>query len=112
MALESTFVPPYRGEVIIPPAALLWRHTQGQMSLLGIIFFLRQTAGSWMVCISHVLGAPRMVGQAAGIAPGALYSGISSRKIRHWRSAGPLLALRNRDQALILFASLARHSVT
>jgi membrane protein DedA with SNARE-associated domain len=44
MALESTFVP-IPSEVIIPPAAYL-AHTQGQMSLLGIV--LAGTAGSWI----------------------------------------------------------------
>ena len=59
MALESTFVP-IPSEVIIPPAAYL-AHTQGQMSLLGII--LAGTAGSWigaaaMYWASRLLGRP------------------------------------------------------
>jgi membrane protein DedA with SNARE-associated domain len=44
MALESTFVP-IPSEVIIPPAAYL-AHTQGHLSLLGIV--LAGTVGSWI----------------------------------------------------------------
>jgi len=59
MALESTFIP-IPSEVIIPPAAYL-AHTQGQMSLLGII--LAGSAGSWigaaaMYWASRLLGRP------------------------------------------------------
>jgi len=43
MALESTFVP-IPSEVIIPPAAYL-AHTEGQLSLFGVI--LAGTLGSW-----------------------------------------------------------------
>lgn len=44
MALESTLVP-IPSEVIIPPAAFL-AHTQGQLSVLGVI--LAGTLGSWV----------------------------------------------------------------
>ncbi|HEY2679556.1 MAG TPA: hypothetical protein VGI65_21495, partial [Steroidobacteraceae bacterium] len=44
MALESTLVP-IPSEVIIPPAAYL-AHTQGQMSLVGIV--IAGTLGSWV----------------------------------------------------------------
>jgi membrane protein DedA with SNARE-associated domain len=59
MALESTFVP-IPSEVIIPPAAYL-AHTQGQMSVLGII--LAGSAGSWigaaaMYWAARLLGRP------------------------------------------------------
>jgi membrane protein DedA with SNARE-associated domain len=59
MALESTFVP-IPSEIIIPPAAYL-AHTQGQMSLLGIV--LAGSAGSWigaaaMYWASRLLGRP------------------------------------------------------
>jgi membrane protein DedA with SNARE-associated domain len=59
MALESTFVP-IPSEVIIPPAAYL-AHTQGQMSLFGIV--LAGSAGSWigaaaMYWASRLLGRP------------------------------------------------------
>ena len=43
MALESTLVP-IPSEVIIPPAAYL-AHTQGQLSLLGVV--AAGTVGSW-----------------------------------------------------------------
>jgi membrane protein DedA with SNARE-associated domain len=44
MALESTVVP-IPSEVIIPPAAYL-AHTQGELSVLGVV--LAGAAGSWM----------------------------------------------------------------
>ncbi len=44
MALESTFVP-IPSEIIIPPAAYL-AHTQGQLSLIGVV--LAGTVGSWV----------------------------------------------------------------
>jgi membrane protein DedA with SNARE-associated domain len=72
MALESTFVP-IPSEVIIPPAAYL-AHTQGQMSLLGII--LAGSAGSWigaaaMYWAARLLGRPLVVrfGRYIGISP-------------------------------------------
>jgi membrane protein DedA with SNARE-associated domain len=72
MALESTFVP-IPSEVIIPPAAYL-AHTQGQMSLLGII--LAGSAGSWigaaaMYWAARLLGRPLVLrfGRYIGISP-------------------------------------------
>ena len=72
MALESTFVP-IPSEVIIPPAAYL-AHTQGQMSLLGII--LAGTLGSWigaaaMYWAARLLGRPLILrfGRYVGISP-------------------------------------------
>jgi membrane protein DedA with SNARE-associated domain len=75
MALESTFVP-IPSEVIIPPAAYL-AHTQGQMSLLGII--LAGAAGSWigaaaMYWAARWLGRPLVLrfGRYVGISPAKL----------------------------------------
>lgn len=75
MALESTIVP-IPSEVIIPPAAYL-AHTQGQMSLVGIV--LAGTAGSWvgatlMYWASRLLGRPLVLSLSR-------YVGISSAKI-------------------------------
>jgi membrane protein DedA with SNARE-associated domain len=75
MALESTFVP-IPSEVIIPPAAYL-AHTQGQMSLLGIV--LAGAAGSWtgaalMYWASRRLGRPLILSFGR-------YVGISSTKV-------------------------------
>jgi membrane protein DedA with SNARE-associated domain len=75
MALESTFVP-IPSEVIIPPAAYL-AHTQGQMSLLGII--LAGTAGSWIGAASMYWGA-RLLGRPLVLRFGR-YVGISAGKI-------------------------------
>jgi membrane protein DedA with SNARE-associated domain len=58
MALESTFVP-IPSEVIIPPAAYL-AHTQGHLSLLGIV--LAGTAGSWIGAAS-MYWAARLAGR-------------------------------------------------
>jgi membrane protein DedA with SNARE-associated domain len=75
MALESTFVP-IPSEVIIPPAAYL-AHTQGQMSLLGIM--LAGAAGSWigaaaMYWAARWLGRPLVLrfGRYVGISPAKL----------------------------------------
>jgi membrane protein DedA with SNARE-associated domain len=72
MALESTFVP-IPSEVIIPPAAYL-AHTQGQLSLPGIV--LAGTAGSWvgaasMYWAARLLGRPLVLrfGRFIGISP-------------------------------------------
>jgi membrane protein DedA with SNARE-associated domain len=75
MALESTFVP-IPSEVIIPPAAYL-AHTQGQMSLFGIV--LAGTAGSW-VGASLMYWASRTLGRAVllRLAP---YVGLKAAKI-------------------------------
>jgi membrane protein DedA with SNARE-associated domain len=75
MALESTFVP-IPSEVIIPPAAYL-AHTQGQMSLVGIV--LAGTAGSW-VGAALMYWAARLLGRPLVRSFGR-YVGISSAKI-------------------------------
>jgi membrane protein DedA with SNARE-associated domain len=75
MALESTFVP-IPSEVIIPPAAYL-AHTQGQMSLFGIV--LAGTAGSW-VGASLMYWASRTLGRAVVLRLGP-YLGLSAAKI-------------------------------
>lgn len=75
MALESTFVP-IPSEVIIPPAAYL-AHTQGQLSLWGIV--LAGTAGSWFGAVAMYWGA-RLLGRPLVLAL-APYVGISSAKI-------------------------------
>jgi membrane protein DedA with SNARE-associated domain len=75
MALESTFIP-IPSEVIIPPAAYL-AHTQGQMSLFGIV--LAGTAGSW-VGASAMYWASRTLGRAVVLRLGP-YIGLGSAKI-------------------------------
>ena len=75
MALESTFVP-IPSEVIIPPAAYL-AHTQGQMSILGII--LAGTAGSWVGAAAMYWGS-RLLGRPLVLALGP-YIGISTAKV-------------------------------
>jgi membrane protein DedA with SNARE-associated domain len=75
MALESTFVP-IPSEVIIPPAAYL-AHTQGQMSLIGIV--LAGTAGSW-VGASLMYWGSRFLGRPVVLLLGP-YIGISAAKI-------------------------------
>ena len=75
MALESTIVP-IPSEVIIPPAAYL-AHTQGQMSLVGIV--LAGTAGSW-VGAALMYWAARLLGRPLVLSLGR-YVGISSAKI-------------------------------
>jgi membrane protein DedA with SNARE-associated domain len=75
MALESTFVP-IPSEVIIPPAAYL-AHTQGQMSLLGIV--LAGTAGSWVGAAAMYWGS-RLLGRPLVLALGP-YIGISAAKV-------------------------------
>jgi membrane protein DedA with SNARE-associated domain len=75
MALESTIVP-IPSEVIIPPAAYL-AHTQGQMSLLGVV--LAGTAGSW-VGAAFMYWAARLLGRPLILSFGR-YVGISSAKI-------------------------------
>jgi membrane protein DedA with SNARE-associated domain len=75
MALESTFVP-IPSEVIIPPAAYL-AHTQGQLSLWGIV--LAGTAGSWVGAVA-MYWAARLLGRPLVLAL-APYVGISSAKI-------------------------------
>jgi membrane protein DedA with SNARE-associated domain len=75
MALESTFVP-IPSEVIIPPAAYL-AHTQGQMSLLGIV--LAGTAGSWIGAALMYWGA-RLLGRPLVLRLGP-YIGLSTAKV-------------------------------
>ena len=75
MALESTIVP-IPSEVIIPPAAYL-AHTQGQMSLIGIV--LAGTAGSW-VGAALMYWAARLLGRPLVLSLGR-YVGISGAKI-------------------------------
>jgi membrane protein DedA with SNARE-associated domain len=75
MALESTIVP-IPSEVIIPPAAYL-AHTQGQMSLVGIV--LAGTAGSW-VGATLMYWASRLLGRPLVLSFGR-YVGISGAKI-------------------------------
>ena len=75
MALESTVVP-IPSEVIIPPAAYL-AHTQGQMSLVGIV--LAGTAGSW-VGAALMYWASRLLGRPLILSFGR-YVGVSSAKI-------------------------------
>jgi membrane protein DedA with SNARE-associated domain len=75
MALESTFVP-IPSEVIIPPAAYL-AHTQGQMSLVGIV--LSGTAGSW-IGASLMYWASRFLGRLLILRLGP-YIGVSTAKI-------------------------------
>jgi len=76
MALESTVVP-IPSEVIIPPAAYL-AHTQGQLSLAGVV--VAGTLGSWvgaaiMYWGSRWLGRPRVM----RIGP---YIGVAAAKLR------------------------------
>jgi membrane protein DedA with SNARE-associated domain len=67
---------PIPSEVIIPPAAYL-AHTQGQMSLLGIV--LAGTAGSW-VGAALMYWAARFLGRALVLRLGP-YVGLSAAKI-------------------------------
>jgi membrane protein DedA with SNARE-associated domain len=89
MALESTFVP-IPSEVIIPPAAYL-AHTQGQMSVLGII--VAGTAGSWigaatMYWASRLLGRPLVLrfGRYALLSPAKIE--LAERWAARYESAG------------------------
>jgi membrane protein DedA with SNARE-associated domain len=75
MTLESTFVP-IPSEIIIPPAAYL-AHTQGQMSLVGIV--LSGTAGSW-VGASLMYWGSRALGRPLVLRLGP-YVGLSRAKI-------------------------------
>ena len=75
MALESTVVP-IPSEVIIPPAAYL-AHTQGQMSLVGIV--LAGTAGSW-VGATVMYWAARFLGRGMVMRFGP-YLGLAAKKI-------------------------------
>jgi len=75
MALESTFVP-IPSEVIIAPAAYL-SHTQGQLSLTGIV--LAGTAGSFLGA-SLMYWAARALGRPLMMRLGP-YVGLSAAKI-------------------------------
>lgn len=76
MALESTVVP-IPSEVIIPPAAYL-AHTQGQLSLIGIV--LAGTVGSWAGASIMYWGS-RWLGRPLVMRWGP-YVGIAAAKIR------------------------------
>jgi membrane protein DedA with SNARE-associated domain len=89
MALESTFVP-IPSEVIIPPAAYL-AHTQGQMSVLGII--VAGTAGSWigaasMYWASRLLGRPLVLRFGRYVWISAAKVELAERWAQRYESAG------------------------
>jgi membrane protein DedA with SNARE-associated domain len=75
MALESTVVP-IPSEVIIPPAAYL-AHTQGQLSLVGVI--IAGTLGSWLGATIMYWGA-RWLGRPLVLRLGP-YVGVAAAKI-------------------------------
>ncbi len=75
MALESTVVP-IPSEVIIPPAAYL-AHTQGQLSLVGVI--VAGTVGSWVGATLMYWGA-RWLGRPIVLRLGP-YVGVAASKI-------------------------------
>jgi membrane protein DedA with SNARE-associated domain len=75
MALESTLLP-LPSEIIIPPAAYL-AHTEGQLSVLGIV--LAGTAGSW-IGASLMYWAARGLGRPLVLLCGP-YVGLASHKI-------------------------------
>lgn len=75
MALESTVVP-IPSEMVIPPAAYL-AHTEGQMSLVGIV--LAGTAGSW-VGATVMYWAARFLGRGLVLRFGP-YIGLPAKKI-------------------------------
>jgi len=76
MALESTVVP-IPSEVIIPPAAYL-AHTQGQLSLPGVV--LAGTLGSWAGA-TLMYWAARWLGRPVVMRLGP-YVGIAAGKVR------------------------------
>jgi membrane protein DedA with SNARE-associated domain len=75
MVLESTLVP-IPSEVIIPPAAYL-AHTQGQLSLAGVV--LAGTAGSWLGASLMYWGA-RLLGYPVFVRFGP-YVGLGKSKL-------------------------------
>ncbi|MDP9087786.1 MAG: DedA family protein [Pseudomonadota bacterium] len=75
MALESTVVP-IPSEMIIPPAAYL-AHTEGQMSLVGIV--LAGTAGCW-IGATVMYWAARFLGRGLVLRFGP-YIGLPAKKI-------------------------------
>jgi membrane protein DedA with SNARE-associated domain len=89
MALESTLVP-IPSEVIIPPAAYL-AHTQGQLSLVGIV--LAGTAGSWigaaaMYWAARLLGHPAIVRFGRYVGLGQVKLEMAQRWCTHHGSPG------------------------
>jgi membrane protein DedA with SNARE-associated domain len=93
MALESTFVP-IPSEVIIPPAAYL-AHTQGQMSLVGIV--LSGTAGSWigaavMYWGARFLGRPLVLHLGPYVGLSAAKIDLAERWVARYESAGVFFA--------------------
>lgn len=75
MALESTVVP-IPSEIIIPPAAYL-AHTQGQLSIVGVI--IAGTLGSWLGATAMYWGA-RWLGRPLVLRLGP-YVGVAASKI-------------------------------
>jgi membrane protein DedA with SNARE-associated domain len=75
MALESTVVP-IPSEIIIPPAAYL-AHTQGQLSLVGVV--LAGTVGSWLGATAMYWGS-RALGRPLVLRLGP-YVGVAAAKI-------------------------------
>ena len=75
MALESTVVP-IPSEIIIPPAAYV-AHTQGQLSIVGVV--IAGTAGSWLGA-TFMYWAARWLGRplVLRLAP---YVGVAASKI-------------------------------
>ena len=93
MTLESTLVP-IPSEVIIPPAAYL-AHTQGQLSILGVI--LAGALGSWVGAAVMYWGA-RWLGRPLVMRLGP-YVGVAASKIEmaeawsaHYGWAGVVLS--------------------
>jgi membrane protein DedA with SNARE-associated domain len=76
MALESTVVP-IPSEVIIPPAAYL-AHTQGQLSLAGVV--VAGTLGSWVGAAIMYWGS-RWLGRPLVMRIGP-YIGVAAAKLR------------------------------
>jgi len=76
MALESTVVP-IPSEVIIPPAAYL-AHTQGQLSLAGVV--VAGTLGSWVGAAIMYWGS-RWLGRPLVLRIGP-YIGVAAAKLR------------------------------
>jgi membrane protein DedA with SNARE-associated domain len=76
MALESTVVP-IPSEVIIPPAAYL-AHTQGQLSLAGVV--IAGTLGSWVGAAIMYWGS-RWLGRPLVMRIGP-YIGVAAAKLR------------------------------
>jgi membrane protein DedA with SNARE-associated domain len=89
MALESTVVP-IPSEVIIPPAAYL-AHTQGVLSLSGVV--LAGTLGSWvgaslMYWVSRWLGRPLVMRLAPYVGVAAARIQMAEAWCEHFGAAG------------------------